>query len=436
MEYEALESERQMVLSRIDADATSGTPPLCMSSAALTEADLKVWQHLWESKEFCSAKNIKPLRSEVDVAPLPRLAPRLPACEEAWSTPKIEQPSWVSPMARYREFFLGSALVAPLDDGSVAYYKIIYIVQNPLYMALAPLEREETVIATAPAGATAQEINQNFRLFDFSCNFANCMSAADLPEVELSKLSFIQNLRHDGDTVVTSAWEPESVESYLTGSLPHDSRDATGRPAKKKEIAELDKLVEEMPWLDHLDKMQDFARKLRAELESEPKAKKAAEDIVNEIDEEAILSAVAMVEAERASELAISAAMGLLDFRTSHLAGDSTMRESGVYYDACQGRAVTKSAEKWARDTPGLQITFKATFTAHTEALSKVICRCWCHRMQHFFNLQQSHTGGDFEFTQAMKDAYPEPKELRDLERDTKSADTLALVRAIRRIPF
>ena len=317
----------------------------------------------------------------------------------------------------------------------MSYYKVVYIVQQPLYMALTPLELEPTTIISVLAGATAQTANQNFRIFDFSCNFGDCMSAADLPDVELRQLAFIRNLRHDGDTLVTSTWEPESVELYLRGSLPHDVRgDAARRPAKK-EVEELDRLIEEMPWLDHLDKMQDFARKLRAELEAEPKAKRTAEEVVNEIDEEAILSAVAMVEAERATEVDISAAMGLFDFMTKHLASDSTMLTVGVYYDACQGKAVSTSGLEWARGR-GLQITYKATFTEHTEPHSKVLCRCWCHRMHHFYDLEHAHTTGDFVFTQAMKDAYPEPMELLALERDVTKPTTLARIKAIRAIPF
>ena len=154
---------------------------------------------------------------------------------------------------------------------------------------------------------------------------------------------------------------------------------------------------------------------------------------MREIDEEAVLSAISLLEAERATEVEIGEAMGFTDFKTRHLGSDWTLEDSGVYYDACQGNC-SKAGAKWAKDR-GLQVTFKAHFTAHQAEPSKVLVRSWCHRMQHFFNLEQAHVGGDFAFTKEMLDSYIEPAELTALARDTKKADTLTRIRIIRSIP-
>eukprot|EP00974_Lingulodinium_polyedra_P071805 6947730-Lingulodinium_polyedra.AAC.1 len=62
-------------------------------------------------------------------------------------------PSWVSPIAANRSFFQDTVLVARAAGAEVGYFKVLYAVRNPLYLALSPLKvLEEYVNLSEPMG--------------------------------------------------------------------------------------------------------------------------------------------------------------------------------------------------------------------------------------------------------------------------------------------
>ena len=211
-EYLALEAERQLILDRVDAVAEEGVGPLCMSAAALSEQDLMVWGDIRASRDFCSDSRLKMSRQLLCVPPLPKTPPALPDGSDPWKRYEPVMPDWAKVLAKDRDFFIGTVLVVPLPDGGKQFFKIVYIVQVPLYVALCPLVPVDDFVRTAHTPDTpVQIINEDFVVCAFRCNYARCQAAADLPPVELNQLRFIRNLRHDGGTLVTSAWSEEPV---------------------------------------------------------------------------------------------------------------------------------------------------------------------------------------------------------------------------------
>ena len=236
---------------------------------------------------------------------------------------------------------------------------------------------------------------------------------------------------------MTSAREAERIDILVRGSAKDTAaRSSSGGQTKQSESKEYEALVEAMPWLEHLDKIEAFAHEVRRQLDkgdTSADADAAASTLVDEIDEEAVLSAISLLEAERTAEIEIAAVMETREFRVKHRAGDSTLLDTGTYYDACQGRSTTAGAEWAVRH--GLQVTFKATFSVHNSGPAKVLCRAWCHRMQYFYNLEQASTEEVFMITEDMKAAYEEPAELLELERAPERPANLQRIKVLRSIP-
>ena len=331
---------------------------------------------------------INDVRTMLCVAPSPEDPPALPDGKQPWCRDRdLVMPEWVKTLAKDRYFFIGSALVVPNPDGSKSFFlKIVYIVQSPtLYMAVAPLQLVPVVRRQLPVGASALQANQAFITHAFKCNYAVFQTAADLPPVEIGQLEMIRHLRHDGGTLLTTSWDSEPIHVLVRGTArePRGSgQENKPSSTSPKELREHEELLQQMPWLANLDKMENFARELRKELHCDTQAAAAADAVVHEIDEEAMLSAISLLEAERENEVAIAAAVGTVDFWTKHLGGESNVLKGKDFYDAVQGQA-SDAGQEWAR-SHGMQISFKSTFTEHGSEPSKVLVRSWCHRMQFF----------------------------------------------------
>ena len=240
-------------------------------------------------------------------------------------------------------------------------------------MALAPLQLVPVVQMQVALGASALQANQAFITHAFKCNYAIFKTAADLPPVEIGQLEMIRHLRHDGGTLLTTSWDSEPIHVLVRGTArePRGSGEEKKPSTGSKELREHEELLQQMPLLANLDTMEKCARELRKELHSDTQAAAAADAVVHEIDEEALLSAISLLEAERENEIAIAATIGTTDFWTRHLAGESNVLKGKELYDAVQGQA-SDAGQEWAR-SHGMHITYKATlFRARSRALQSV----------------------------------------------------------------
>ena len=143
------------------------------------------------------------------------------------------------------------------------------------------------------------------------------------------------------------------------------------------------------------------------------------------------------MERARAEELEYSAVMASQEFVAKARRGDSQVLKSGEVMHAMQGQCSGQVADGWARRNAAT--TFKATFSEHGTPESKILVRAWCHRMQHFFNLEMAALEpASFVFTAAHLAAYEEPIEFTDLamvDGHPRWRKWMARIRAIRNIP-
>ena len=139
----------------------------------------------------------------------------------------------------------------------------------------------------------------------------------------------------------------------------------------------------EMPWLQHLDATESFAKAATAAA-SRTAAMTAANDALEvDIDDDLVFAGLAAVEKGRCAEAAVAVDRGHSDFRVKENYGESNVRKGKALHDAVQCYCYTKEGEEWARDLP-TQVTFKMTFTEHTEPACRIVARAWVHRMQYF----------------------------------------------------
>ena len=271
--------------------------------------------------------------------------------------------------------------------------------------------------------------NTNSFKMAWRCNFAETATAADMPDVELDGISVIFNLHHRGGTVITSNWDPVPISKYLRGkqtaSEPTDKK--VRGPTRDEGYG---KLVMQMPWLSHLDTTDSFMKAAEKKAKSASSASVDAEHVV--FDDEEVLAALADVEKAMLVEATAAASAGTVDFVVSECRGESNLLKAKDYHDAVQGKCANKAAEDWSRNRK-LQITYKMTFTEHTEELSRIVVRGWVHKMQWMYDQDLSSDSSALAFTPEVMAGYVEPVELtRVAESDVKKASTLVRINKVR----
>ena len=324
------------------------------------------------------------------------------------------------------------------NNGSIEYWKIVYCVQKPrAYVAVCQLHStEDFAPARLPADASPQDIVASSFDYAFRCNYGVMSTAADMPPVSQDQLSVIFGLKHVGGVIVTAHGPPLPLRGFLCGTVTPEY--CVPKPPKEVILdKEFEGLVLQMPWLQHLDSSDSFITNAEKAAGKSSSASSSAPLVAIEVDEDEIFAGLASVEKARMAESAVATEAGHVDFVCHEKYGESNLLKGKPFHDAVQGHCGTKEATSWARDR-GLQITFKATFTAHDPDPSRVLVRAWCHRMQYFFDHEKANGGyPGFAFSDDVVKTYREPDELSRVETTcTKPANTLPRIAAIRRLPL
>ena len=435
-QHDILSQQLDELLEQSKADGDSKHPAMCMSIAAVSDDDLAKLQRSLECRAFCEPKRVQMLRCNLLSAPVPTPLPPLPEGVQIWSPPHPQHPHWAKVIAAHRDFFQDCAIVFQAD-GVTQYHKIVYCVQRPnVYVATCKMEPTDRHTARRPQpSATMQDVSTAHFDHAFRCNFGILASAADLPALELDQISVLFSLKHVGGVLIVARGTALPLRGFLHG-------EATPReclPSADKEPVydkELESLVLEMPWLEHLTVADSFVVSAKKAADKASASDSLAAVVQEfEIDEEEVFAALDTVERARATEAGIDAERGNADFQCKENYGESNLRKGKEFHDAVQGQCSNKGSDEWAR-MRGLQVTFKATFGEHTEDASRVMVRAWVHRMQFFYSYEQAHGGEGFEFTQDITNSYLEPDEFTRLARECTKATTKTRIAKIRKLPF
>ena len=226
-------------------------------------------------------------------------------------------------------------------------------------------------------------INTGFQGPLFKINFAHMATGGDMGVTQASDVWVRLGTEYLGGALVGGGTMPMPASMFTTGGDMgplHKKEVQAQRSAEDEKHYEA--LLQEMPWLAHLETLQapDSAGEAALKkLRSDAGAGEANEPI----DDEIAWEAVAQMEKARA-DWVIPAVERALEFASFHRGGSRHLLKTGQAQDAVQA-ANTSDVGKDFCKRRSMQRTFKATFSEHDSEASMILCRALSHRMNFFF---------------------------------------------------
>ena len=414
-----LRSQRDLLLSRVEQEGSGGPPPITMSAAALSTEHLESFERKVKDASFRYSKRVQDLRDAALTTPRPISEPRMRAigAHDVWARPNPPMPAWASLVARNRGLFERVVLLAIPRTGEKYFFKVLYAVQSPVYVALTPLREEEVFVHTErwPGSDAPLETPRH----KWHCNFASMSHAGHVPETREGNICVFPDSVYAGKMVVVSDAFPIRLSDYVYGAL--EERGA--KPPTTREKVKDDKyeeLLMSFPWLEHLDAKEGYGGGAK---KTDPSSSTLPEEDAGAGEgEDDLVTWMAKLDEARAA-LAEAPAPSTDDFRTTVLGG----------HDAIQGIARTAIAKDFCRRRGIQGCAVRYNLAAYGDVACGILARAWCNRMQYYFNIEVlSFDGAATIFSEADHAAYAEPSEfVRLLEGDVRPA-LMARVRQIR----
>ena len=433
-EYQSLEAELALLQVNI-AESAADARPITMSSAALTSIDLEIFDRLYSDPAWSSRTRIEMARRDVARAPAPE--PIVGKGLPTWSRVEPEMPQWARDVAKHRDLFQGNALVVRGADGGEEYWKVIYCVQSPqVYVAVARMEVQEYVHPVTSLPCSMRQASIDYMTQLFRCNFGVLQTAANMPPASLDSMMLLQGLKHLGGTRIGASWgEPDHIGVLMRGV----GQEKTGSRKRSREVAskedrDYEALLENYPWLVHLDQDAGFRTQTQRVVAQASSSSDAGLPEMPTVTEDDLFAGLADMERARAAEVVVASERGFRDFVLTHRGGRRHLAKEGVWGDAVQSKSL-KDGHDWAKKN-GFNVTFKATFTDELpEDTCRILGRAWCHRMQYFFDLAVEAGNMRLPYTAAMIGKYQEPAEVTALGTPTGNPQLLERLRVLRSFP-
>ena len=120
-------------------------------------------------------------------------------------------PAWASPIIAHRALLAGTALVIRRANDQVEYWKLVFMVQQPYYLAMCPLRPAEHMQACSAL------LEPPPIVYSFTCNYADCQTADEVPVDNTDHLSILFRLRHNGGVHVSSDSVPVGLAQLVEG---------------------------------------------------------------------------------------------------------------------------------------------------------------------------------------------------------------------------
>lgn len=435
-DLDGLRAARDLLLSRMREEGEGEHKPLLMSGSPFSQEDLELFGRLLVSDDFAGS-SLERKRQEtqrVPVATPPAMLRQMEA-QNIYLDLEVSMPGWVASIANNREYFVDSALVCYDEEDNVSYYKVLYAIQNPYYLALTELRRLEEFVTLRPVNASSWgTMALATPRYAFHCNYAAHRSAADIPRNDNLAIFVLTDLQHTGQCRVVTHDFPTPLEEYLA-KLPNKAkakRSADATPAATKRTVSDD--TYDLPWLAELDLKQGFeARKPSPAQDASSGTSAGHKD--DQLLEDEVIDEVMKQLAVARQALAEESEVSHDDFGTRVVGGTSAMKSKGTAYDSIQGFARTELAKDFCirRD---IQKSISFDYTIYGGECCSIMARAWCHRMQWLFDKDlacviQRETAFK---PSDMKD-YVEPSEFTRFAADA-TGKAAARVNQIRRFPW
>jgi hypothetical protein len=404
--------------------------PLIMSACTLSEQDLTLFGRLLAGDDY-KDDDVTSLRAQSLQAPLPisgRTKKRLE--DAAGADPvQIEMPEWAKCVIRNRDGFDGAVFIVQPVDGERTFWKYIYAVQSPHYLALCQLRElphfhsEERVTSD-----NWSDINAAFIRNVFHCNYAAHATAADVPYVGAEQVRVILDVELVGGTKVIGRQREVPLLTYLS-QLPEKPVGEGSSGGQRRSKSE--SLIDQFPWLLDYQNKLDFCRTSVDERKKRAKSKQLEDEAdLGSADEDDVATAMDALHTARADILAACDG-DCEDFKVRVLGCRWLFLHSGKPFDAVQGYCVSHDAEEFCVRRLGVK-TARFTVTYGIRACT-TLARGWSHKLQHFFTLEvASGIGHAFVITEAHRRSYNEPADFTALAETSGVVELIARVNQIR----
>lgn len=409
-ELEATKAARALLLDRM-VGQEERVPPILMSSASLSDEDVLAWAALLEDKDFCKESSIVAKQTAALRCPLPlnEQQKALLDSQSIFEAPQPPMPAWGRRVAVAREHF--EDVVFQVSEGdAVAYFKFLYAVQNPTYLAFGKLQLidKPLLLVENLSIDTWEQLDE--AKFHWHCNFADLLSSADLATVDIASIQVIQDCFYAQKMEVLSESTPQPLEVFLD-NLPLAEAKEPKQRARKDTSLYMETMVQAFPWLQGDSEKHGFSSSSAAQ--PLPEDTVVATQLSAMLEEDTWLENMRQLETARAQ--LNCGAQEEAHFHTKVLGGAWAMSHLGTPYDAVQGACRGALAEAFCRRRR-VQKSMRFNYNLYGASACAILARAWCHKMEFFLQQELQHPdGASLAFTPAMLGAYEEPSELRAL---------------------
>ena len=286
----------------------------------------------------------------------------------------------------------------------------------PNYVAVANVTPVEEIRPPLREGDDLWERLDRYSGQLYHCNFAEMITAADLPDMLMRDMHYRPPVRREGGTRLRSDGESIPFMTLLRELPPatKEVRDGTeAKKSSKKKDPHFEALLLQFPWLQYLDQDEGLGRATK----TSAKATSSTNTEPVEFDEEDL--AFMAVKAAEAARAAVPHADDIdrADFVLKVRGDTAGQQAKGRPADAIQGVARGEAADEFCMRRT-MQKTFRVGLARNSAEHVGVVTRAWTHNMQYFFNLEvASAEGKAFYYSEADLAAYAEPAEFSFLSR-------------------
>lgn len=432
-DIDGVRAAKELLMTRMREEGRE-RKPLVMSEAAFDQEDLELFSRLLSDDAF-SGKRLEARRVEAQRVPgaTPSDMAAAMAAQVVPTPAETRMPAWAADVARHRDFFHNCVLVCFDASDSVTYWKVLYAVQSPFYVALTQLRLTEDFVQFGPVTRENWGLLASQRpRYAFHCNFAAHSNAACIPDRDDLAIFVLTGVRHEGGTRCVTSDFMTPLGNYIA-SLPEKVRAQRARAeSAPQKRSKGDDDVQELPWLANLDLKLGFHASGQFVLPNDATAREAATE-AQPLEEEAFEQSLRDLEVAR---LALKSEEDLSrdDFGTRVLGGAWLMKTKGIPFDAIQGFARTEIAKDFC-GRRGLQRSVRFEYMLYGGEACGIMARAWGDRLQWLLNHELSGTTStNTPFGPEILLQYVEPSEFAKLAVGA-TGKLVGRVRQIRAIP-
>ena len=357
-----------------------------LSSCRLSQAERETLQNDWDNARPRDASELRRAALRPPESPAPLVLEALASVQvQREHTLRPDIPAWCRTVATLRDRFRTCALI--FDNGSRQnYFAFVYAEQNPIDIALAPLQSVGVVGKEVwrMSPNQAKEYMDSYCDFEFSSAVGQYAWGRDLLLGPGEVVSVLPSLFYANATRRRSHGVPVPLSAYVADVPAFEKEKKEGA---KQHIVAKDRLVEH-PWLQRYLSDQRKPPDQGADAPV-PAASSASE--FNDLDADELARVTSLMIATMTAAIGDDDG-GNGDFHCVLSAGNFAKDRGicGLVHDSVRAKAASPEVVQWCKSC-GLGMSFSCDIVTMGNELANLIAAEWCTKMTHFYNFYVEH---------------------------------------------